>query len=259
MCRIAAYLGPPVSLKQFLVDPPHSLVHQAWAPEELRYARLNADGYGFAWFGADADPALYVNPLPIWSDPNLLPLARNLASDLWIASVRSATEGSAVSHANTQPFCDKELIFTHNGFIREFQLEVRKQLTDRLSSEINAAVRGHTDSEYLFALLRQILKEDSELSIESALIELSRQVDATIDGNATLLNFIVSEGTRLYAMRHALNDPCPSLYYTTDDEAFPGGQLIASERLDPSEFWQPVPEHHLLILDPDEPPELIAL
>lgn len=259
MCRIAAYLGPPVSLKQFLMDPPHSLVHQAWAPEELRYARLNADGYGFAWFGADADPALYVNPLPIWSDPNLVPLARNLASDLWIASVRSATEDSAVSHANTQPFCDKELIFTHNGFIREFQLGVRKQLTDRLSPEINAAVRGHTDSEYLFALLRQILKEDNELSIESALIELSRQVDATIDGNATLLNFIISEGTRLYAMRHALNDPCPSLYYTTDDEAFPGGQLIASERLDPSEFWQPVPEHHLLILDPDEPPELIAL
>ena len=259
MCRIAAYLGPPVSLKRFLVDPPHSLVHQAWAPEELRYARLNADGYGFAWFGRDAAPALYVNPLPIWSDPNLAPLARNLASDLWIASVRSATEGSAVSHANTQPFCDAELIFTHNGFIRGFQLGVRKHLTDRLSAEINAAVKGHTDSEYLFALLRQILKEDSELSIESALIELSRQVDATIDGNATLLNFIVSEGTRLYAMRHALNDPCPSLYYTTDDESFPGGQLIASERLDPSEFWQPVPEHHLLILDPDEPPELIAL
>ena len=39
------------------------------------------------------------------------------------------------------------------------------------------------------------------------------------------------------------------LYYTTDDELFPGGQLLASERFTDDSFWQPVPEHHILILD----------
>lgn len=259
MCRIAAYLGPPIALKQFLVDPEHSLVHQSWAPEELRYARLNADGFGFAWMGTGNRPANYINTLPIWSDVNLPQLAGNLVSDLWIGSVRSATEGSEISFANTQPFCSPELIFTHNGFIREFQAKYRKQLTDLLHADVNAAIRGNTDSEYLFAVLQQILENDPDLSIEAALIELARKMDSTVNGSATLLNFIVSEGRRIYALRHAVNEPCPSLYYTTDNDGFPGGQLIASERLDKSGFWQPVPEHHLLVIDREEPPELIAL
>jgi glutamine amidotransferase len=94
MCRIAAYLGDPVPLGRFLLDPPHSLQVQGWAPQELKYAKLNADGYGFAWYDTEGQPAVYVNPGPIWSDPNLQHLARTLVSDLWIASVRSATEGN---------------------------------------------------------------------------------------------------------------------------------------------------------------------
>ncbi|VAW77744.1 hypothetical protein MNBD_GAMMA13-583, partial [hydrothermal vent metagenome] len=49
MCRIAAYLGPPITLGMLLTEPPHSLLVQGWAPRELRYAKLNADGYGFGW------------------------------------------------------------------------------------------------------------------------------------------------------------------------------------------------------------------
>jgi glutamine amidotransferase len=59
--------------------------------------------------------------------------------------------------------------------------------------------------------------------------------------------------------RHALNHYCPSHYFTTDDELFPGGQLIASERFTDDSFWQPVPEHRILILDADKPPELLEL
>jgi len=34
---------------------------------------------------------------------------------------------------------------------------------------------------------------------------------------------------------------------------------VASEPLTDSEFWQPMPEYHLLILSPHKPPELFAL
>ncbi|VAW79523.1 hypothetical protein MNBD_GAMMA13-168 [hydrothermal vent metagenome] len=70
---------------------------------------------------------------------------------------------------------------------------------------------------------------------------------------------VVSDGERLYAVRHAIGDACPTLYYTTDDDAFPDGQLIASEPLTESGVWQSVPEHQILILDPEEPPELLSL
>jgi glutamine amidotransferase len=95
--------------------------------------------------------------------------------------------------------------------------------------------------------------------METALGELAQRVEQWSRDQPSLLNIVVSDGERIYAMRHALNHACPSLYYTTDDEAFPNAQLVASERLTESTFWQSVPEHQILILDPEEPPELLSL
>lgn len=259
MCRMAAYLGPEITLEDFLLNPPHSLRAQARAPRELRYAQLNADGFGFGWFSPDGQPSTYVNPAPIWHDPNLHPLARSLSTDLWLGFIRSATAGSPVNHANTQPFADREILFLHNGFLQDFGERFHPALNADLAPDIAAAIQGSTDSEHLFALLRQLLADDPEMAVESALAEICARVDDWSEGSPALLNFLVSEGSRLYAVRHAVNDPCPSLYYSTDDERFPGAQLIASEPLDSTGFWQPVPEHHILILDPEEPPELIEL
>ncbi len=259
MCRMAAYLGLEITLEDFLLNPPHSLRAQAWAPRELRYAQLNADGFGFGWFNADGQPSTYVNPAPIWNDPNLPNLAHSLYGDLWLGFVRSATAGSSVSHANTQPFSDSEILFVHNGFLQDFNARYHPAISADLSPEIATTIQGNTDSEYLFALLRQVLSDDSDMALETALAEICARVDDWSEGTTGLLNFLVSEGTRLYAVRHAVNDPCPSLYYCTDNERFPGAQLIASEPLDSSGIWQPVPEHHILILDPEEPPELIEL
>ena len=259
MCRMAAYLGPEIALDQFLLKAPHSLWTQARAPHELRYAEFNADGYGFGWFDSDDLPCSYVQSTPIWHDHNLAALGRSLYADLWFGFVRAATEGHPANPANSQPFADGEILFMHNGFLRDFARQFRPALSAGLSPHIAGAIQGNTDSEYLFALLRELLVDDADLALETALAELCARVDDIADGTPALLNFLVSEGSRLYAVRHACNDNCPSLYYCTDDERFPGAQLIASEPLDDSGIWQPVPEHHILILDPDEPPELIEL
>jgi len=78
MCRLAAYLGPAISLQQFLIDQPHSLYKQSWEPQELKYAKLNADGYGFGWYNRESAACTYTNPAPIWSDNNLPALAATL-------------------------------------------------------------------------------------------------------------------------------------------------------------------------------------
>ena len=260
MCRLAAYLGPEIPLKQFLLDPTHSLYVQSWQPQELRYAKLNADGFGIGWYDANDATATYVNPMPIWSDINLEGLARTLTNDLWVASVRSATSGFASGAANTQPFRDDDLIFTHNGFIAEFNRSMRSKALDFLEADISTEIRGNTDSEYLFALLRQLALENEDASLESLIGESLTLVADWVGNQEALLNLIVTDGDRIYAARHALNHDCPSLYYTTDDEHFPdGAQIVASERLTDAEFWQPVPENHLLILDPEQPPELLSL
>jgi len=259
MCRLAAYLGPAITLQQFLLDPPHSLYRQSWEPQELKYAKLNADGYGFGWYDPDDVPAIYTSALPIWSDGNLPHLARSLNQPLWLAEVRSATPGSPVHQYNTAPFYDDELLYIHNGFIQGFHQQALQHATAMLSPGIAAGINGNTDSEYLFACLRQLLADDPGLAIPAALEKLFGLLAKWIDEQPALMNIVITDGQRLYASRHGLNHECPSLYYTTDDELFPGGQLIASERLTGDSYWQPVPEHNLLILDPDNPPELLAL
>ena len=259
MCRLAAYIGPPISLAHFLLQPPHSLVRQSWEPREMTEARLNADGYGFGWFDPSGQPATFTSVMPIWGDTNLNALGASLFSPTWVANVRSATPGVAIAQANTQPFSDNEFLFLHNGYILNFAHSLRGRFRQALSPDVEAGVHGNSDSEYIFALLRNILARDLDLPLDEALLELFATLEAWLDGARALLNFVLTDGERIYAVRHALNAECPSLYFTTDDEAYPDASLVASEPLTDSKFWQPVPAHHFLILDPNQPPELLPL
>jgi len=257
MCRIAAYLGPPILLRQFLLEPDHSLMVQSWAPQEMKEAKLNADGFGFGWYAADGKPAIYTNPMPIWTDPNLDGLARVLSTDLWLAYVRSATRRTDVSHANTQPFCDSDLIFTHNGYIDQFGETLRHNIRHALSTECEKTIHGNTDSEYLFALLRQHLMQNENLDV--ALPELFKLLAKWAGEVRLLLNIVIARNDAIIATRHAINGDSPSLYYSTNETRFPNGQLVASEPLTDRSNWKEVPEHHILFLSRDNEPVLTPL
>lgn len=253
MCRHAAYLGPAISLQHFLLDPPHSLYRQSWDAKELKYARLNADGYGFGWFDRQDRPATYASAAPIWSDDNLPALARSLENSLWIGEVRSATIGNPVHRFNTMPFCDDRWIFVHNGYIRNFHVKVRPALTAMLSAEIAAGIHGNTDSEFLFAVLRQLFSNDPAIAPADALRRLLSIVSEHVDTDEALLNILISDGASVFATRHGINHEAPTLYYTDDDAFFPGGRLIASEALDPEAGWHRVGENSLLHAAADQP------
>ncbi|MEA2094962.1 MAG: class II glutamine amidotransferase, partial [Pseudomonadota bacterium] len=109
------------------------------------------------------------------------------------------------------------------------------------------------------ACLRQLLADDPGLSLPAALSGLFERLADWVGDQPALLNIVVTEGQRVYAARHGFNHESPSLYYTTADKLFPGGQLIASERFTEDSAWQPVPDHQLLVLDLQHPPELLAL
>ena len=147
----------------------------------------------------------------------------------------------------------------HNGYIEYFTTQVRREISDYLSNDIRAGIQGTTDSEYLFALLREFLSSDEDISIEDACSKLFDLLTDLLGDTKALLNFIITDGELIYAIRHGHNHASPSLYYTTDDELFPDAQLVSSERLTDGELWQPVPDHHILILSNDEPPELLEL
>ena len=259
MCRLAAYLGPTIALGRFLLEPDHNLIQQARQPRELTYTTVNADGFGVGWYDDEQRCGRYVNALPIWSDPNLVSLGRSLRSHLWFASVRSATTGHGLGYANTQPFESRGMLYMHNGFVREFAGGLRPRLHRYLDAQVQAEIHGDTDSEFIWALLRHHLAQDPAAGLETAMGETFEGLSRWLDETPAMLNLVVSDGVRIYAARHAVNAACPSLYYTTDDDQFPGAQLVASERLTASDYWQAVPEHCILILDPQQPPERMPL
>ncbi|HEC13552.1 MAG TPA: ergothioneine biosynthesis protein EgtC [Acidiferrobacteraceae bacterium] len=251
MCRLAAYLGPQVSLEHFLLSPDHGLMEQSWAPKEMRGAIINADGYGFGWYSGQRVANTYVNPMPIWSDVNLESLGRSLYSSLWLANVRSATQPLSVSASNTMPFLHGNLLFMHNGFIDYFAGSLRGRFRQELDPKIDAGITGNTDSEYLFALLRHILNRNNDISLEQAAIQTCNKVQEWADQTKTLLNMIISDGQQIIAIRHAINGQCPSLYINTDEPRYPGGILIASEATTHAKSWQAITEHSLLVIDAD--------
>jgi predicted glutamine amidotransferase len=72
-------------------------------------------------------------------------------------------------------------------------------------------------------------------------------------------DLLATDGGQLCAGRHAVNINSVPLFYTTDDENFPGAQVIASEPLTDTDFWHSLPDDSILVLDPEQPAELIAL
>jgi len=248
MCRLVAYLGPPLRLDRLLLEPEHSLLRQTWMPQEMREAVLNADGYGLGWYTEEDEPATYRCTLPMWADDNLHGLAVTLHSRIWLANARSATPGQGNGTANTQPFVHDGWMYLHNGYLQDFNPTLRAEFHRRLPAEALATLGGTTDSEYLFALIRHHLHAgDGRAAIRAAWAALAQMTS----GHRALLNVVLYDRQRLIACRHALHGECPSLYYRLGVNGAAEAALVASERLDDDPAWREVAAHHLLVMERD--------
>ncbi len=246
MCRLLAYLGPPLAIEDFLLMPEHSLMVQSYAPREMTGGTLNADGYGFAWYDSSvrAAPFLYRTILPIWNDSNLSSLAPYIRSGCVVANVRSATPGQSLDMGNTQPFVAGRLSAIHNGRIEDFRSTLYRIIRQGIGEDAYAALGGNTDSEHLFAwILHHIEGGDLAGGVVAAFAEL-----AAIAPDARMtLNVIVSDGHAVVATRHARHEQCPSLYWLDSHRRFPDAVVVASEPLFDDPSWRPVPPHSLLV------------
>lgn len=247
MCRLVAYLGPETSLKHIVFDTNHSLEKQAWQPKELRESKLNADGFGFAWYNDNEQTARYRHTVPIWADANLSDFCDSLQRSLWLCYVRSATPNIATSIENTQPFTHQSWQFMHNGYINNFAQKIRGKIRQILPPEIETNIQGSSDSEYLFALIIYFFKKNSDM--KKAIRETFQQLKQWLGKERALLNILLSDGVQIIATSHAINGECPSLYYGKDIESFPQhSQLLASERLNDNKHWKSIDTHSLIVL-----------
>jgi glutamine amidotransferase len=147
-----------------LIDPPHGLYRQAWAPRRQRHGTVNADGFGVGWY-ADGDPvpARYRRAGPIWADPSFADLARVTTSRAVLAAVRDATDGTEPGEAAAAPFAADCWLFSHNGALSGWP-EAGARLAADLPAGDVLALEARCDSAVIWAVVLRRLRAGSGLA-----------------------------------------------------------------------------------------------
>ncbi len=227
MCRFVAYVGEPVFLDELICRPAHSLLNQSLRAAQAK-THMHGDGFGIGWYGERAEPGVYREVMPAWSDENLLSLACSVKSPLFFAHVRAAT-GTAIARQNSHPFHHGRWLFMHNGQIGGYA-QVRRALEARLPDALYAARQGATDSELLF-LLALARIEQHGASVQAAMRATLGETMALMreHGVTEPLRFsaALADGQRLHLFRCASDDAPPTLYVKQGAR----GTLVASEPL----------------------------
>jgi gamma-glutamyl hercynylcysteine S-oxide hydrolase len=236
MCRHLAYVGPPVSLKSLLIDPPYGLYRQAWAPRMQRHGTVNADGFGIGWYASgDPVPARYRRAVPIWGDPSLPDLARVTRSSAVLAAVRDATVGTAPGEAAAAPFASGSWLFSHNGLLAGWPASAAGLARVEPLLELEAM----TDSALLWLLVLERLRSGAAPDVAlAATIEAVEKA-----GGTGRFNFLLTDGRTIVATTAG-----DTLWYRRAD----GGVTVASEPGDDEPGWTEVPDRQLLTAAPSQ-------
>ncbi|KAH9260712.1 hypothetical protein BASA81_001179 [Batrachochytrium salamandrivorans] len=238
MCRLLAYVGPPICAAELLFRPTNSIVRQSFdakqrangAKLENPYAHgsLNADGFGMAFYGSfegeDEEqkklPCVFTELLPAWNSKNLRRLSEKVHAKLFFAHIRAAgpsPDGQvSICDCKTHPFTFGRYSFMHNGEIAGFAL-IRRKLLEQLKRDesFNVAMMcGATDTAVAFAIfVDQIPVGEKMADLSSTVIlqmlkqtlELIYHVamgEKSITGQSKL-NFVVTDGRVVIATRYA--------------------------------------------------------
>ncbi|MFD5469645.1 ergothioneine biosynthesis protein EgtC [Streptomyces sp. NPDC127105] len=234
MCRHLAYLGPEEPLGRYLVEPPHSLYRQAWAPRSQRYGTVNADGFGVGWYAeGDPVPARYRRAGPVWADLSFAGLARVVRTSALLAAVRDATLSGADAEAAAAPFAAGTWLFSHNGAVTGWP-DSLAAVSRSLPPRDLLALEARTDSALVWALVLARLRGGDEEG--QALADTVLEVAAAAPGSR--LNLLLTNGETITAT--AWGD---SLWYLAE----PGRRtVVASEPYDDAPHWRQVPDRTLL-------------
>ena len=234
MCRHLAYLGDPRSLQSLVVDPPHSLYQQSWAPALQRHGTVNVDGFGVGWYARRAAPVRYRRAQPIWTDASFASLAPTIATSCAVAAVRSATVGMSPDESAAAPFTHGRWLFSHNGRLHDWAT-ARKALATRAADVSDT--RTGVDSALLFGLA--LARWQAGARLDEGLADTAR---AALDHGGGRLTMLASDGTSIAGV--VVGEPV-HLSVT------PHGTVLASEPDDAAAPWREVADGTVVLVTAD--------
>jgi predicted glutamine amidotransferase len=146
--------------------------------------KVHGDGWGVATVGhAGETPRVQVAAGSALDDAAFDVATHDQRSAAAIVHLRWATNGLAVQPQNSHPFAADGMAMAHNGSIKPMG-----PLTDLLEPDVAASLRGTTDSERYFGVIRQHRRTAPDLAeaVRRAVAQL-RQLYPDASLNALLL------------------------------------------------------------------------
>src|SRR5712692_4741872 len=148
MCRVLAYLGPPVCVGELLHEPDSSLVKQVLSPQMM--GMLNLGGFGLlAWDAHSHHPNVpfefRIPTLPTF-DSNLKSLSEKIRCTGLLAHIRGVVyEAQDVAPQNLHPFrfAGAPFSMAMNGDLDRYS-EMRLDMADAVHDDWLRSVRGTT-------------------------------------------------------------------------------------------------------------------
>jgi len=214
MCRHLGWLGRETSVSALVLDPPHGLRVQSYAPRRQKHGLMNADGWGVGFFDGAA-PRRWRSASPLWGDVSFDSVAPALHSHCIVAAVRSATVGTPIEPSATAPFTDGQWLLSHNGVVDRNVLPNLSTAESTCDSAILAAVIFNRGLDALGQTIAEVGGDDP---------------------NARL-NIMAANGSRLLATTWG-----DTLSILRRDD----GVVLASEPYDDQPGWADVPDRHLV-------------
>jgi glutamine amidotransferase len=214
MCRHLGWLGREVPVSSLVLDPPHGLRTQSYAPRRQKHGLMNADGWGVGFFDATT-PRRWRSAAPMWGDVSFDSVAPALRSSCVVAAVRSATVGMPIEAGATAPFTDGHWLLSHNGIVDRGILPASTSAESVCDSAILAALIFTRGLDVLGDTIAEVGADDPKAR----------------------LNILAANGSRLLATTWG-----DTLSLLRRDD----GLVLASEPYDDDSGWEDVPDHHLV-------------
>src|SRR3954466_12254769 len=244
MCRIAAYVGPPVRLSALLNEPEHGLTDQSRNARMMTDSSVAVDGWGVGWFLPESGPTpgLLKSILPLWSDENGKTVPHAVLSGSVVGHVRYASPNIETCFVNTPLYVLDDHLWTINGELKPWPGPLSKALRDRLDPDHEADLRGATDGELMGALWRSHFRRTGGRDAAAALRSMLRETRdlARGHGGEVKTNVILSGASEILAVRYAEPGEANTLYYLGGEPRGRGGAVVASEPLDDGPGWHEV-------------------
>lgn len=219
----------------------------------------NPDGWGFGWYNKEGNVEVIKEEISTLESEIYRNVPNQMYSHLLIGHVRLATVGN-ICKENSHPFEFNNWIFAHNGGVDKYSL------WEKLQSDYQKGLRDNcTDSEVYFRFLLQNIDEQNGDVIGGVRCGLESIKNECYSS----LNFLLSDGKKLYAYREGYNLYFLERIYKDSkyNDTFKGlsretqllitskmlnrekAVVVCSEKISEEPGWKEIKKGQLLVID----------